>query len=116
LDIIAYTAFSYGYFHFININIVSLRMRILHEINDSPEGLSKEEILNRYSAEQIIEYRLKRLMGSNQLTEENGYYFLGKNRTFLTLFWLFEILKHVILGHGNRFLKATNQGRGVLKR
>ena len=52
----------------------------------------------------------------NQLTEENGYYFLGKNRAFLTLFWLFEILKHVILGHGNRFLKATNQGRGVLKR
>lgn len=108
LDIIAYTAFSYGYFHFININIASLRIRILHEIGNSPEGLLKEEILNRYSAKQVIENRLRRLMDSNQLIEKNGYYFLGKNRTFLILFWLFEVLKCVILGKGNRLL---NEGR-----
>ena len=111
IDFIAYTAFSYGYFHLININIASLRIRILHEITTSRNGLSKEEILNLYGAEQIVENRLNRLIGSNQLIEKNGCYFLGANRTFITLFWLFEVLKYVVYGHGNRFLQRTSQER-----
>ncbi len=106
VDIITYAAFGYGYFHFININIASLRIRILHEIAISANGLSKEEIISRYNAEQIVANRLNRLIGNNQVIEKNGRYFLGENRIFITLFWIFELLKYTVRGKGNRFLEA----------
>lgn len=109
LDIIAYASLAYGYFHFVNINVASLRIRILQEIADSPKELSEEDILCRYNAKQILDNRIERLISSNQLIEKQGYYFLGKNRTFLILFWFFEILKCVILGRGNRLLNVTGQ-------
>jgi hypothetical protein len=108
LDIIAYTAFSYGYFHLININLASLRIRILHEIIISPSGLSEQDILRRYNAEQIIDNRIKRFINTKQFIERDGRYFLGQNKSFLILFWLFEVLKFVFLGRGNRLLKAGN--------
>jgi len=104
-DLISYTAFAYGYFHFVNINVASLRIRILQEIIYSPGGLSEEDVLSRYNSGHILENRIKRLLASGQLIEKEGCYYLGENRTFLRLFWLFEILKHAVLGHGNRFLK-----------
>lgn len=109
MDIISYIAFAYGYFHFVNINIASLRIRILREIIDLPQGLSEKDLLSRYNAEQIVNRRIDSLVSSDQLIEKEGCYFLGKNRGFLALFWIFEILKYIFLGRGNRFLKFTDR-------
>ena len=109
LDIVAYVSLAYGYFHFVNINIASLRVRILQEIIDSACGLSQEDILERYDARQILDIRIKRFVSSNQLIEKQGFYFTGENRSFLALFWFFEILKFVFLGRGNRLLNAAGQ-------
>ena len=109
LDCIAYAAFSYGYFHFININIASLRIRILQEVIDSPGGLTEGGILSRYNVDQMLDNRVARLVNSNQLVDKQGVYFLGPNRTFLILFWFFEALKFVFLGRGNRLISTASQ-------
>ena len=112
-DLISYASLAYGYFHFVNINMASLRIRVLQEIIDAPDGLSEKDVLSRYNSKHIIDTRVKRLIGSGQLTEKDGYYYPGKNRTFLMLFWLFEILKHIVLGHGNRFLETAGRRTGT---
>ena len=109
LDCIAYSALAYCYFHFININIASLRIRILQEVIDSPGGLTEEGILSGYNVEQMLDNRIQRLVDSNQLVEKQGGYFLGPNRTFLRLFWFFETLKFVFLARGNRLLSVAEQ-------
>ncbi|MDD5109050.1 MAG: GtrA family protein [Candidatus Omnitrophica bacterium] len=109
LGCIAYSAFAYVYFHFININIASLRIRILQEVIDSPDGLTEEGILSRYNVEQMLDNRIQRLVDSGQLIEKQGVYSLGSNRIFLTLFWFFEALKFIFLGRGNRLLSPNDQ-------
>lgn len=106
---IAYSALAYIYFHFININIASLRVRILQEIINSKEGLTQEGILSHYNAEQMLDNRIDRLVASNQLVEKQGIYYLGSNRIFLILFWFFEVLKFIFLGRGNRLLSAVDR-------
>lgn len=109
LGCISYSAFAYVYFHFININIASLRIRILQEIIDSPDGLTQEGIFSGYNVEQMLDNRIDRLVASNQLVEKGGVYRLGRNRTFLALFWFFEVLKFIFLGRGNRLLSAIDR-------
>jgi putative flippase GtrA len=109
LGCISYVALAYSYFHFVNANIASLRIRILQEIIDSSGGLTEEGVLHCYNAEQILDNRIQRLVNSNQLVEKQGVYYLGPNRTFLKLFWFFEALKFVFLGRGNRLLSVNNQ-------
>lgn len=109
LGCISYSALAYVYFHFININIASLRIRILQEIIDSPDGLTQEGILSGYNVEQMLDNRIDRLVASNQLVEKEGIYRLGCNRTFLILFWFFEVWKFIFLGRGNRLLSAIDR-------
>lgn len=109
LDCIAYSASAYVYFHFININVASLRIRILQEVIESPGGLTQDGVLSHYNVEQMLDKRIDRLVASNQLVEKNGIYHLGSNRTFLILFWFFEALKFIFLGRGNRLLSAVDQ-------
>jgi len=106
---IAYSALAYVYFHFININIASLRIRILQEVIDCPSGLTQEGILSYYNVEQMLDNRIDRLVSSNQLVEKQGIYYLGLNHIFLRLFWFFEALKFIFLGRGNRLLSAADQ-------
>jgi len=109
LDCIAYTALAYCYFHFININIASLRIRLLHEVINYDCGLTEEAMLSRYNVQEMLDNRIQRLVSSNQLIEKQGIYFLGPNRTFLVLFWFFEALKFIFLGRGNRLLSAIDR-------
>lgn len=106
---IAYSALAYVYFHFININIASLRIRILREVIDCPGGLTREGILSYYNVEKMLDNRIDRLVDSNQLVEKQEVYYLGFNRTFLILFWFFEALKFIFLGRGNRLLSVAGQ-------
>ena len=109
---IAYSALAYVYFHFININIASLRIRILQEVIDCPDGLTQEGILSRYNVKQMLDNRIDRLVDSKQLMLQQNIYYLGSNRTFLILFWFFEALKFIFLGRGNRLLSVTCQQTG----
>lgn len=68
----------------------SVRMRLLREIAKArPEGLSLEEILQRYNPEVITRLRLCRLIGSGYVIEQGGLY---RASSAENLFFLFDII------------------------
>lgn len=94
---LAYCALGYCYFHFINLNETARRIRILTELFYSENGLSQQEVLGVYNAEEIIGRRIKRLVDHGQVIEKNGKYFIG-NPAFLLMAKAVEIMKSVIFG------------------
>ncbi len=109
---LTYVGVSYCYFHFVNINIASVRLRLLREVTVSPRGLTPAEVEDRYGVRRAVLSRLERLKTSGNLDFRDGRYFLGERRFFLRLFWVFEFLKMLLLGQGNRHLPAPEGGAG----
>lgn len=54
---ITFGAFGYGYFHFINLGETARRIRIVKELSESENGLTMDELLERYNASIIINVR-----------------------------------------------------------
>ena len=100
--IITYGALSYCYFHFVNLGETARRVRILRELHDSKDGLSMEEILNRYNANDIIEKRISRLLSNGQIVLKEGKYFAG-NSTVLLMNRAMILMKLVVLGKRSEF-------------
>lgn len=97
VDAMLYTVASYCWFHYVNIGDASVRIRVLRELADAERPLSRQEILDRYSAATIIDSRLQRLVASGQLVESDGRYRLGKPRMIMVARF-FDFLKFVVLG------------------
>lgn len=113
LNLVTYLGLAWCYFHFVNLSLASLRIRLMNEMAQSSGGLSEDEILRRYNAGQIIETRLARLTGGGHLVVRDGRFFPG-NSAFVILFDVFEILKYAILGKRNRLLRGgANPGPAV---
>lgn len=95
-------ALSYCYFVFINLGETARRIRILKEVLDAPEGLSLEEILRRYNANEIIERRLQRLLVNGQIIIRDDKYYIGKP----LMLWMAKIVvafKFILLGKKSEF-------------
>jgi hypothetical protein len=97
LSLATYAALGFGYWSFVNLNMTSLRIRLLQEVQDSPGGLSAAEVGRRYGSEEMLRRRLERLLGNGQYTERAGRFFLGK-RTFLCLARLNDFVRLLVLG------------------
>lgn len=97
VNLIIYTALSYCYFHFINLGETARRIRILREIRDSADGLTQEEILSRYSAEEIFERRIERLLGTGQVVCKDGKYFIN-SPVLPFIGTLMQLMKSIIPG------------------
>jgi uncharacterized membrane protein len=95
VNLISYTALGYCYFHFINLGETARRIRILRELYDSTDGLSREEILERYNSREIIRRRIERLLNSGQIVRKNGRFYIGK--PFLLFISRIMVLLKVIL-------------------
>jgi uncharacterized membrane protein len=108
LDLVVYVCGAYCYFHFVNINIASLRLRVLRELKQRPAGLAMSDLDAIYGARAIVDGRLRRLVSSDNLVEEGGRFYLGRRRFFLALFWVFEGLKRLFLGRGNRLIERRS--------
>jgi hypothetical protein len=67
VNLVMYTALLYIYVNFVNMGETARRIRILRELVDVPEGLSREELLHRYNAREIVAKRLKRLAVTGQI-------------------------------------------------
>ena len=101
-SLVTYGALSYCYFHFINLGETARRIRLLRELIDSKDGLSVQEILERYNAKEIIEKRLSRLIKSGQIVFRDGRYYIGKPIMFL-IANIITSLKLIILGKKSEF-------------
>lgn len=94
LNTITYLALAYGYANFINLNIASLRVRLLQELLATPQGIKLDEILARYNANEMFEKRIRRLLGGHQilLRDERFYTRPSSLLTIARLMWLLKIL------------------------
>jgi hypothetical protein len=93
----AYMALAFGYFNFVNLNIASLRIRMIQELAESGGRLPVERLTSLYSTETVIEVRIDRLTRGGHLVERQGRYYSGKRR-FLIIARIFDFLRWEILG------------------
>jgi hypothetical protein len=96
-NFVTYLALAYGYAHFVNLQIASLRVRLLEELRSSPGGLTAEEILARYNARRLIDTRLDRLTARQQIVEKGGR-FHGRAGALVVIAWGIDSLRWVVLG------------------
>jgi putative flippase GtrA len=112
LSCISYLGLAWCYFNFVNLNLSSLRFRLLRELRLAPDGLAGEDIVARYNADRIISRRLEQWSGSGHLCLLNQRYVVG-NRFFLLVFDILEVLKLAVLGHGHRLLPDISGTAGA---
>jgi hypothetical protein len=98
MNVSAYLAFAFGYFNFINLNIASLRIRMLEELAESGGSMPVEALTSLYNTEEVIALRINRLVAGGHLTIRQGRYFSGKRR-FLIVGRIFDFLRFAILGN-----------------
>jgi len=101
-DLIAYSAFGYCYFHFINLGETARRIRIMRELYDSDGGLSMEEILEKYNAKEMVRMRINRLVSKKQILDKAGRYYIG-NSTMLLMSKAIVMMKLLVLGKKSEF-------------
>lgn len=96
-NLLAYTALGYCYFHFINLGETARRIRILSELYESKNGLTLNEILSKYNAEEIVKKRAVRLLHNNQIVFHEGRFLINKS-ILLIIAKTIVFLKIFILG------------------
>jgi hypothetical protein len=108
MNVVAYLAFSFGYFNFINLNIASLRIRMLQELAEAGGEMPVEALTGLYNTEEVIALRIDRLARGGHLVERQGRFYSGK-RKFLIVGRIFDFLRLVILGR-----RAPGRGRAEI--
>jgi hypothetical protein len=86
-----------GYFAFTNLNIASLRIRVLGELLARPEGITQTELLAFYNADELVQRRIARLTTGKQLQERDGRFY-ARTSIFLLLGHFLKGLKWFVLG------------------
>lgn len=95
--VLTYIALAFGYWTFLNLNLTSVRIRIIRELLHRPNGASRAELLQQYSAEEFLQRRLERLhVGSNQFSYSDGRWRLRK-RTLLFVALTLRALRMLII-------------------
>ena len=103
MNLMTYSLFWLCYFAFINTGVSALRIRMLRELYDSPDGLTMDEILLRYNSKEIIERRINRLENNKQIKYNNGRYYVIKSIT-LAMVLIKEVLTFIVLNRKPRII------------
>lgn len=101
-NILAYGSLGYCYFHFINLGETARRVRLLRELYEFPAGLTEGELLKRYSAKDVLAYRLERLLHNHQIILKDDRLVIG-NSSVLWMSRLIGFLKYLVLGKKSEF-------------
>jgi hypothetical protein len=94
---LTYVALAFGFWAFLNLNMTSLRIRMLRELLHSVHGMSRAELFGRYSAEEFLERRLARLERSGDLALVDSRYRVGSQK-LLYVDRCLKIFRAVIFG------------------
>jgi hypothetical protein len=97
LSLATYAALGFGYWSFINLNITSLRIRLLQEVQEAPDGLPVAALHRYYGTEEMLRRRLVRLLGNGQVVERAGRFYLNKC-TLLCIARTIDAARFLILG------------------
>ena len=99
---ITYSFLGYCYFSVIGLGETARRIRLLKDLYAAPEGKSLDDILARYSAKDMVDMRLGRLVHNGQVKMVGDRLFIGKPlMLFLTKFAIF--MKLMVLGKRSEF-------------
>lgn len=99
---ITYGALGYGYFHFVNLGETARRIRLLRELYEAGGGLGHQQLLARYSAKEIVDKRLRRLLGTGQIVCREQSYFIG-SPVMVMIARLMISLKIILLGKASEY-------------
>ncbi|MCF8719414.1 hypothetical protein [Nitrospina gracilis] len=102
VNVATYGMLGYCYFHFINLGETARRIRLLRELHEAGGVLALEELLGRYNASHMVEIRLQRLLGTGQIVERDGRYYIGKP----VMLWISQAIvltKRIVLGKRSEF-------------
>ncbi|MCA8926166.1 MAG: hypothetical protein KDD82_30445 [Planctomycetes bacterium] len=111
VQLLSTAALGYGYFSFVNLNLASIRVRLLKEVaRAGADGLPAAELQGLYDEEGMADGRLQRLLAGGHLRLEAGRHVNGK-RSLLRIGHVIELLKHAILGRGSRLGAGEGQAR-----
>ena len=97
LNAVAFLAFAFGYFNFVNLTVASLRIRILEELADAGGGLPRATLLDRYGTSSVADLRLDRLVRGGHLVQRNGRLYTGRLQVLLVA-RIFDGLRRLIFG------------------
>jgi hypothetical protein len=109
---IIYFFLWYCYFNFVNMGETARRIRIITELYYAPEGLTTEEILERYNAEAIIQKRLTRLIHNKQVIIAEGRYKIN-SLLLLSVAKVLVLMKSIVFGK-KRTRRDYNEKRELL--
>jgi hypothetical protein len=99
---LTYGCLGYCYFHFINLGATARRIRLMAELVEAPEGLTREGIRARYSAREIVARRIDRLVATGQIVRDGERYRPG-GRALLLSARLMVALKIITQGKRSEF-------------
>lgn len=85
----------------IQLGVSSQRVRILLELEKSPEGITSQDILNVYNANDILHARLERLTKSGQVEFSDGKYYLGRAVPLVILTQIYNLAALILFGKKN---------------
>lgn len=109
VNLAIYVCLSYGYFSFITFGETARRARLLYELRDFPDGLSKEELLKRYNAQEAIALRVARLLANGQIILRDGRYYIG-SPIVLIISKIIVFLKVILLAKRSEFENSLSAG------
>jgi len=96
-NVLTYIGLAFGYFAFVNLNVCSLRIRMLQELLEAGGILPRRELLACYNTDEVSSLRIDRLLHGRYLIEVQGRVYSG-NRCFLLIARVFDILRWIVLG------------------
>jgi hypothetical protein len=94
---VGYAALAFNYFAFVNLNVTSLRVRLVKELIAANGAAPVDALLHKYDAEVVIDRRLARLTGWRQLRRVEGQFF-GDRSAFLILARMLGASKRCLFG------------------
>lgn len=97
LAVLTYIALGWCYFHFVNLGIASLRIRVLEEIAEAGGTLPAAALRDRYDDRRLVETRLHRLVSGGHVVVRDGSYHRGSG-WFLLVAKVFAALRRLIIG------------------
>lgn len=102
-NLLIYGSCLYVYANFVNMGETARRIRLLTELREAPGGLSREELLRRYNAQEIVTKRLDRLCITGQI-ERRGGVFVTRPSVMLRVARFVAAAKVFLLGKKEGFV------------
>jgi hypothetical protein len=103
VNIIIYLALLYIYINFVNMGETARRVRLLRELSAVAQGLSREELLARYNAREIVTKRLERLCATGQVVRgSDGLFKARRGSAMLRTARVLRAAKILLLGRSGR--------------